>query len=254
VSRASRRPILLRALLAAASLSIAQGGHASEVGDASIRAEYGFYSGEPGALGSAIASLERESPDETPGLRKVQLAYALWKQAELQAADESSAAVASAAACVEQVDEVAAARWPEAEAVASACYGLLARLDSVIKAPLNGRRSGRSIAAALEMAPDNPRVRLIDARNDYERPSAFGGDKDRAHRKLREAVAAFEAEGPAVDDSPHWGHAEALAWLGRSHLERGDRVAARESLERALIIAPDYRWARTLLDQLDLSR
>ena len=252
--RASCRPILPYLLLTAAGLAAAQGTRASELGDAAVRAEYGFYAGESGVIASAIATLERDSAPELADLRAVELAYALWKQAELEAAAERASAVDTAEACVEQIVDGAIARWPEASALASACYALLAQIDSVIKAPLHGRRSGRSITVALGMAPDNPRVLFVDARNDYERPATFGGDRERAHRKLREAVEAFEAEGPAVDDSPHWGHAEALAWLGRSYLERGDRVAAREALERALIIAPEYRWARQLLDQLDLSR
>jgi Tfp pilus assembly protein PilF len=35
--------------------------------------------------------------------------------------------------------------------------------------------------------------------------------------------------------------------LGQSYLKRGEMVAARDVLERALVIAPDYRQAQKLL-------
>jgi len=35
--------------------------------------------------------------------------------------------------------------------------------------------------------------------------------------------------------------------LGESYLQRGDPVAARDTLERALVMAPDYRQAQQLL-------
>jgi hypothetical protein len=40
---------------------------------------------------------------------------------------------------------------------------------------------------------------------------------------------------------------------GRCALERGDAVAARDALERALLIAPDLRAARRLLKQMTAS-
>jgi Tfp pilus assembly protein PilF len=35
--------------------------------------------------------------------------------------------------------------------------------------------------------------------------------------------------------------------LGETYLQRGDPVAARDVLERALVMAPDYRQAQRLL-------
>jgi Tfp pilus assembly protein PilF len=40
---------------------------------------------------------------------------------------------------------------------------------------------------------------------------------------------------------------EALTTLGETYLQRGDPVAARDALERALVLAPDYRQAQQLL-------
>ncbi|HSN72436.1 MAG TPA: hypothetical protein VLT59_13060 [Steroidobacteraceae bacterium] len=226
---------------------------ASEISDAVTRAEFGFYAGEPGTIASAIAALERLDAGPHEELRTVHLAYAHWKLAQLRSPDDPAGALAAAERCVEALEAVVDLRTtpPEALAVQSACYGLLASLGGVLKAPLNSLRSARRMEAALAIAPDNPRVRYIEGLREADRPAAPGGDPAKAHQKLRDAVVAFETDGElAVGDEPRWGHAEALAWLGKSYFELGDLIAARESLERALIIAPDYAWAQRLLTGL----
>jgi Tfp pilus assembly protein PilF len=39
-------------------------------------------------------------------------------------------------------------------------------------------------------------------------------------------------------------------YLGRGYLEQGDVVAARDALERALLLAPDYALARRLMKKI----
>jgi len=46
---------------------------------------------------------------------------------------------------------------------------------------------------------------------------------------------------------PGWGAAEGYTWLGRCYLDSGDALAARDALERALLIAPEFGRARRLL-------
>jgi len=227
---------------------------ADVIEDAATRAEYGFYAREISMIESAIGALEGASTHELGGMRLTQLGYAHWKVAQLLATSDPQAAVAAAEACIAALDQAVAAAdaLAETHALQSACYGLLAGLGGVLKGAWNGRRSGKSLELALTLAPDNPRVRLIDALNDYRRPEA--GDKVRAHRKFRDAVLAFETGGAASDAVLEWGHAEALAWLGESSLAQGDLVTAREALEKALIIAPHYEWARNLLDEMTRTR
>jgi Tfp pilus assembly protein PilF len=38
-----------------------------------------------------------------------------------------------------------------------------------------------------------------------------------------------------------------LVLLGQSYLQKGDSLAARDAIERALVLAPDYRKAQELL-------
>ena len=61
----------------------------------------------------------------------------------------------------------------------------------------------------------------------------------------RSSVSAVAVE--ALMNIPGWGAAETYAYLGRGYLEQGDVVAARDALERALLIAPDFALARRLL-------
>ena len=58
-------------------------------------------------------------------------------------------------------------------------------------------------------------------------------------------MEAFDAWEPTLDD-PDWGEAEALAALAAAALERGQTRVARDFIERALLLAPDYRAALDL--------
>src|SRR4029077_19169006 len=102
----------------------------------------------------------------------------------------------------------------------------------------------------LQLAAHNPRVLLADAMSDYELPPTRGGNKERALGKLRRAVAAFEAERSGADPVPGWGAAEAWWLLGCDLLDHGDALAARDALEHALPIAPEFVQARRLMARI----
>ena len=95
---------------------------------------------------------------------------------------------------------------------------------------------------AAGLAPDNPRVKLVQA---MCAPSTAVDPA--AVDRWRAVVASFEAAPPSRPGKPDWGHVEALTMLGETYLQRGDTVAARDALERALVLAPDYRQAQQLL-------
>ncbi len=123
----------------------------------------------------------------------------------------------------------------------SACLRTLANLT--MWKPLAGQKSTGQMERAAKLAPKDPRVLLLQALENGE-----GGKIDApAIVKLRKAAAAFEAERQGVDRTPGWGAAEVYAYLGRGYLEQGDVVNARDALERALLIAPDFALARRLM-------
>jgi hypothetical protein len=151
-------------------------------------------------------------------------------------------------ACTEALETVVADDPRDAEALAlqSACYGYLANLGG-LAAISNGRRSGRSMEAALAAAPGNPRVLLVDAIGLGFRPKIAGGDPAKAYARAREAAAAFDSA-PAPDAGlAHWGHAESWYWVGRGAAGSGDAAAARRAFERALGIEPGFIAARRAL-------
>jgi Tfp pilus assembly protein PilF len=51
-------------------------------------------------------------------------------------------------------------------------------------------------------------------------------------------------------DAPGWGHGEAYLELGRQYQARGDLLGARNWIEKALIVAPDYKSAQRQLASL----
>jgi hypothetical protein len=116
---------------------------------------------------------------------------------------------------------------------------------------LIGGRIGDRWEEAVKLEPKNPRVRLIEALVIWDKAGKKEqAERDLALRKLKEVTLMFEAARRQEEILPSWGAAEAYAWLGRALLDRGDAVGAREAIERSLLIAPDFAFARKLLSQI----
>jgi hypothetical protein len=90
----------------------------------------------------------------------------------------------------------------------------------------------------------------VEATSDYALSPSQGGNKERALSKLRQTVAAFEAERSDTDRLPGWGAAEAWLLLARDLLDHVDAVGARDALEHALLIAPEFAQARRLMTKI----
>ena len=81
-------------------------------------------------------------------------------------------------------------------------------------------RTASRCARQLGLAPDNPRIKLVQAMcapNTAADPAAVD--------RWRAVVASFEAAPPSRPGKPDWGHVEALTMLGETYLQRGDPVA-----------------------------
>ena len=147
--------------------------------------------------------------------------------------------------CLDQVREALKLRpeWPEALALAGACHGLAAQRQP-LSAIIAGNFAAREHRQSLALAPENPRVLLLQAVTMLRRFE----DPDRvaqAEAFLLRSVAAFGEFAPApIAGGPSWGEEQAHYWLGYIATLRGDKVTAREHLERALLIAPEHGDAR----------
>ena len=229
------------------ALLLATGAAAQELDleDLENRVDYAYFAADAKSLATLIrearSTLAKGSADK---MAHYVLGFASYRQGLLLAqgkGGKSSEAAKAMDTCIDELDEAIDEdeKFAEALALQSACHGQLAGLR-LRSSMISGPRAGSRMEKALELAPRNPRVVLLDALNDYERPKAFGGDKARALTKLRQASELFDKADQDAGTLPSWGHADALAALGRSLYEAGDLLAARNALERALLIAPEF--------------
>lgn len=228
----------------------------ADLDDADARAQYAFFTADARGLEEIVQMIERlEVPESLAPLREYNAAYGRWKLAELygEAADREGTrpvrtlAIKAAQACLAHTKAalLADAELVEAYVVDAACTALTQPSRPEMRSSIPTCARSKSFRTALELAPHNPRVMLMEAQ-------CLRVDEAQAHgalaERLRAVVAAFEAAPPARPGYPDWGQAEALLLLGRNYLQHGDTRAARDVIEKALVIAPDYRRARELLD------
>ncbi|HEY0766548.1 MAG TPA: hypothetical protein VGD47_01210 [Steroidobacteraceae bacterium] len=243
------------ALAAAALVSVCLGAPRAETSwrDIESRIQYGYYTEDAPALRSLEDSVAAdESHDRLHGYYAGLLS---WRLAQLAAHSRAAAQGGSTAQlaqrCVNEVDGALAVQADFAEALALRAACLATPLEA------NGwhafyavNRARRDIGRALQLAARNPRVLLLDAMSDYQLSPEIGGNKERALVKLRQAVAAFEAERADTEQLPGWGAAEAYLLLARDLLDHGEPVMARDALEHSLLIAPEFAQARRLIAQI----
>jgi hypothetical protein len=215
--------------------------------DIESRVQYAYYTEDAAALRGLQGSLSADTEDP---LQRYYAGLLAWRQAQLATRDASPAGVASAAQhaqrCVSELDAALAARADFADALALRALCL----EAGGARALATYRAHRDLERALQLAGHNPRVLLADALSDYQLQPARGGNRERALGKLRRTVDAFEAERGGVDQLPGWGAAEAWCLLARDLLDHADPIAARDALEHALLIAPEFQEARRLMAKI----
>jgi tetratricopeptide (TPR) repeat protein len=217
--------------------------------DIESRIQYGYYTEDPRSLAGVMDLL---APSDTESASKSYYAgLANYRLTQLMEPRDRSRAKETAEACVHSLDGALKINKDFADALAlqSACLDVLAALDAW-RTPFAASRSGTQIEKARHLAPRNPRVLLLDAVAVYDQPKGSAADKDRALNGFKKATAAFEAERQETEHAPGWGAAEAYVYLGRCYLDRGATLEARDALERALLIAPEFAEARRLMAKI----
>jgi len=214
--------------------------------DMQSRIQYAYYTEDSRALDEVTQTLASEEEGASP-LHDYYRGLAAYRLALLSAPRDRSKAEKSAQVCVSSIDSDLKkdADSVEALALGSACLRLLSSLSS-LGSPLSSVRGGHEMSRALKLAPNNPRVLMLDGLADYDHSASKAG----ALGKLQKAVAAFELERHQVERAPSWGAPEAYAYLARSYLDRGDAIAARSALEHALLLVPDFAYAHRLLSRI----
>jgi tetratricopeptide (TPR) repeat protein len=225
----------------------ARGGAAdTDIDDIAVRLQFAYYTADARSMKDAIEVLAgSKQPPELAATRDYYLAYGQWKLAEILSVTDKRESARAAHNCETAAQAAAAdmAHPEEAFALQAACSDAGHALD------ITGR-AAKLVQKALTLDAKNPRVLLIDAlRTDVRHSgakSAAGADRC---AKLQNAVQSFESAPVAKPGDSDWGYAEALARFAQCLINAGDHVNARNALEKSLVIAPDYRWARELLHE-----
>ena len=113
--------------------------------------------------------------------------------------------------------------------------------------PYKGAYYGIKSASVLEqakaLAPENPRVHLVQGISDYQTPAIFGGSKSSAIKAFDDAIEFYQVD---QNSGYHWGYEEAYVWRGLAQLALNNGEQAQADWQRAIELAPDYGWAKML--------
>jgi hypothetical protein len=109
-------------------------------------------------------------------------------------------------------------------------------------------RSGRNLARAKELAPDNPRVLWVAGGDFLFKPPQWGGSTERAieiYVRAADVAAAPQPDSPL----PDWGKPEALMSLAYAHMNQKapDLVAAEKEARAALRLQPQWSYVKDVL-------
>jgi tetratricopeptide (TPR) repeat protein len=230
------RHLGLPALLGVLGSGVASADLTSDLADLSARAEYGFYTAEPGVIGAARRDLDRlANSDASVNYYRALAAMRAAQVDARRAGDALDDCIESAAQAASQEPS-----WAETWVLVGACSTLAA----------DERRFEGAIASARRLDRDNPRLALIEAWQSVPDTKPLeAAAVDALVTRLEAVVALFETTSFDAR-APGWGEAEALALLGSLYLERGSTRAARDVLERALLTAPGYTYAVELMDRI----
>jgi len=106
-------------------------------------------------------------------------------------------------------------KFPEANALLSAIYGLKIAL-SPMKGMFLGGKSSSAAKKGINLAPDNGFTNFIMGNYLYYTPSMFGGDVQESLTYLEKAKSIYEK----ADQTQNWEYMNVLALLGQARLFR----------------------------------
>ena len=238
------RNLALLPLLLAAALCAAQQG-----GDLQAQILYGFQTEDVNQLNDLIQQLRSQiKNDAADAPLHYHLAHAQYRLGELLVEQHAHDAETAFADCVEELKAVLEQDVKSVEALAlqSACYSKLADM-SKLQAVIFRSRSADRLNAAFKLAPHNPRVIFLMAKNGLAHADPASAENERGFAQLQLAAQLFEQASATNVDVPGWGDAEAYLALGRQMRLRGDLLGARNWIEKSLIVAPDFKAAQRQL-------
>ena len=244
---------LIPALLFASALATpAQAAlKASELADRAAVIEFAAHTGDLGYLAEISEVLANEKArGDAQKLVHYYAALAAYRAAELDTDIDFRMGVLLDR-CIEQGKKAIRLdrEFADALALVGACHGLAASRQP-LSAIIAGNFSARELKKAVSMAPENPRVLLLNGitlLRRFDDPTRL----QLAREQLLAAVDAYESFADLYrPGAPGWGEEQAHFWLANVAVRLGDKVAARDHLEQALLIAPQMRAAQAQFARL----
>ncbi len=225
---------------------------AVELADIAAQLQYAWYTEQQQELVLLAGRLEAEKPrgDVGPWL-KYYSAYGYYRAAML-ATDDYLGEYLDRCESISRQLVRSDPEFSEAQILRGSCAALLSarRPISAVLAP---SRAVRSFAKAERLAPENPRLQLQQAVAVLDKPS-LRDEFAAVDVLLGAALAAFHDTVSVDPLVPDWGEAEAYVARAQVAISRGNKRVARDSVEQALQIVPDYRAAHRLLSELRSAR
>lgn len=240
---------MLKAKYLVLSVLIAAAAAAQQGGDRQAQILYAYQTEDANSLADLVQDLAtRVQADETDSALRYHLAHAQYRRALLAGAAAAGTAQSALSDCIDELKPAVSQDVKSVEALVlqSACYAELAD-HRKLGAVLLRSRSRERLAAALKLAPRNPRAVYISSLMGLREARPGTRERQQAFEQLKLAAQLFDATSATSIDVPGWGHAEAYLALGRELQARGDRLGARNWIEKSLIAAPDYKAAQRQL-------
>lgn len=216
-----------------------------QIGDAGAVVEYAFYAEDTNALGQMRDEFERlATRSDTAYLARYYAALTDYRLGLLRHRADQKRVGRYLDSCVDGLADVLDEKpeFAEAHALRSGCFTAQA-WNQPVKSALYKWQAERNIEKALELDPENPRAVLLDSLREF----GGGGEEMAGLMRATELFALHEIPRAGW---PEWGQAETWAYLGEVYLEQGNILEARNALEEALVLAPDYVRAKQLLGRV----
>jgi tetratricopeptide (TPR) repeat protein len=233
--------------LAWLSLSFAAAiGVAQEGGDMQAQILYAYQSEDTNQLASLVQNLVNQVKAGGADVAlRYHLAHAEYRFGLLAQGKRAHDAAPAFSDCVDQLKSILEQDVKSVEALVlqSVCYGELAK-HRRLEAVLLRSKADERLNAAFKLDPRNPRVLYFMAEEGFSRSKPRSPEAERAFAELQESAKIFDQSSATRNDVPGWGHAQAYLALGAQLQGRGDSLGARNWIEKALIVAPDYKAAQ----------